>query len=99
MRRIDELRPLTAGRLMGLWRAAREAAEDPLERTLLCHAGVLAACCFCRGEAVFGGAEAVLEELTGRQIEILLRRLAEERPSKTENPAFDQERFAALRED
>ena len=29
----------------------------------------------------------------------LLRRLAEERPSKTENPAFDQERFAALRED
>ena len=42
MRRIDELRPLTAGRLMGLWRAAREAAEDPLERTLLCNAGVLA---------------------------------------------------------
>ena len=32
MREIDELRPLTAGRLLELWQEAREAAEDPLER-------------------------------------------------------------------
>lgn len=36
---VDELRPLSAARLLALWRDCREAAEDPLERTLLCNAG------------------------------------------------------------
>lgn len=100
MREIDELRPLTAGRLLELWQAAREAAEDPLERTLLCNASVLAACCFHRGEPVFSDAAAVLAALTGRQIETLLLRLAEtDSPgAETGNPAFDQSRFDALRE-
>ena len=34
MRAIEELRPLTAGALLGLWQAHREAYDDPLERTL-----------------------------------------------------------------
>ena len=50
MREIDELRPLTAGRLLALWREVREAAEDPLERTVLCNARIAAACCFFRGD-------------------------------------------------
>ena len=31
MREIDQLRPLTAGRLLSLWQACREETEDPLE--------------------------------------------------------------------
>ena len=42
MRDIDELRAPTAGRLLVIWRETRETAEDPLERTLLCNARVLA---------------------------------------------------------
>ena len=96
---IDELRPLTAGRLLSIWRSCREAAEDPLERTLLCNGEILAQCCFFQGERAFSDSEAVLKALTGRQMESLLRRLAgEEAPPSAggENPAFDQGRFAAL---
>ena len=77
MREIDQLRPLTAGRLLSLWQACREETEDPLERALLCNAGILAACCFFRGEPVFRDRQAVLEGLTGRQMETLLRRIPE----------------------
>lgn len=100
MREIDELRPLTAGRLLALWREVREAATDPLERTVLCNARIAAECCFCRGEPVFADGQEVLAALTGRQLEELLRRLAEAAPGreKTGNPAFDQGRFEALRE-
>lgn len=100
MRDIDELRPLTAGRLLALWRETREAAEDPLERTVLCNARIAAACCFYQGAPVFENERAVLADLTGRQIETLLRRLAEAEPAGegTGNPAFDQRRFEALRE-
>lgn len=100
MREIDELRPLTAGRLLALWQEAREAAEDPLERTVLCNARIAVECCFCRGEPVFENEEAVLAALTGRQLERLLLRLAEAEPHREErgNPSFDQERFEALRE-
>ena len=52
MRDIDELRPLTAGRLLELWRESREASEDGLERTVICNARVLAACCYFQGEPV-----------------------------------------------
>ena len=48
MRDVDELRPLTAGRLLELWREGRET-EDPLERVLLCNGRILAECCFCQG--------------------------------------------------
>ena len=100
MRDIDELRPLTAGRLLALWRETREAAEDPLERTVLCNARIAAACCFYRGEPVFEDEQAVLADLTGHQIETLLRRLAEAEPAKEETgkPAFNQRRFETLRE-
>ena len=74
MRGIDELRPLTAGRLLTLWREHRDA--EPLERALLCNAAVLAESCFCQGEPAFESGEDVLAELTGRQMEELLRTLA-----------------------
>nr|WP_325299550.1 hypothetical protein [uncultured Dysosmobacter sp.] len=100
MREIDELRPMTAGRLLALWRESRTAAEEPLERTLLCNAAVLAESCFFQGERVFRDGTAVLEELTGRQIEELLRALAAggQPAAGVENPAFDQGRFETLRE-
>lgn len=101
MREIDELRPPTAGRLLALWREVREAAEDPLERTLLCNARIAAESCFCRGEPVFTDEQEVLTALTGRQLEGLLRQLAEEAPAPggAGNPSFDESRFAALREE
>lgn len=100
MRNIDELRPPAAGRLLTLWRESREQAEDPLERTLVCNAAVLAESCFLQGEPAFQNAAAVLEKLTGRQMEDLLRALAAggQPPAAGENPAFDQARFEALRE-
>lgn len=53
MREIDQLRPLTAGRLLAIWREGREQTQDVLERSLLTNAQVLAECCFFQGEAVF----------------------------------------------
>ena len=99
MRDLDELRPLTAGRLLALWRQCREYG-DPLERVLVCNGRILAACCFFRGEPVFEDERAVLAALTGRQLERLLLRLAEAEPGPegTGNPSFDQGRFEALRE-
>ncbi|MDD3346824.1 hypothetical protein [Oscillibacter sp.] len=99
MREIDELRPLTAGRLLTIWRESRKATEDPLERTLLCNARVLAECCFFEGEAVFENEAAVLTTLTGRQMEYLLERLAGDHSPAAPlwNPAFDEARFDALR--
>ena len=49
MREVDELRPLTAGRLLAIWRESAREAEDPLERSLLSNARVLAECCWSRG--------------------------------------------------
>ena len=95
---IDSLRPVTAGRLLEIWRTTRERTEEPLERCLLCNAQVLSECCFRGEEAAFHSAEEVLEQLTGRQMETLLRRLLEEPDPmpETVNPAFDLERFRAL---
>ena len=100
MRQPDELRHLTAGRLLTLWRESGKAAEELMERALLCNAAVIAECCFLQGEPVFAGTEAVLEELSPREMETLLRRLTLETPrgQEEENPAFDTARFEALRE-
>ena len=78
MREVDELRPLTAGRLLAIWRESAREAEDPLERSLLSNARVLAECCLRQGEPVFTDEGAVLAALTGRQMAELLGRLAEE---------------------
>ncbi|WP_418725902.1 hypothetical protein [Dysosmobacter sp.] len=98
---IDRLRPMPAARLLAIWRDTRERTEEPLERCLLCNAQVLAECCWRGEERAFASAEQVLAALTGRQMEALLRRLMEEEPARApdaENPAFDPERFRALRE-
>ena len=97
---IDCLQPVPAGRLLEIWRDTRSETEEPLERCLLCNAQVLAESCFRGGEAVFHSATEVLEQLTGRQMESLLRRLmGEQTPTvpETENPAFDLERFRAMK--
>ena len=52
MRTVDALKPLTAGKLLELWRYYRERVEDPLERTLLCNAAILRDSCYCQGEAL-----------------------------------------------
>ena len=96
MRDVDELRPLTAGRLLTLWREHRE--EEPLERALLCNARVLAECCWSQGEPAFPDSGAVLEELTTREMESLLGLLGGTGEAAQLNPAFDPARFQALRE-
>ena len=100
MREVEELRPPTALGLLKLWRESGKAAEEPVERALLCNAAILAESCFCRGEPVFQSGAEVLEALTPREMEALLRRLAAEEspPSAGANPAFDWERFRALEE-
>lgn len=103
MRDVDELRPLRLGRLLELWRQCRECG-DPLERVLLCNGRILAESCFFRGEPVYGDEREALEDLTGRQMERLLWKLAEgggedrspQADRGTVNPAFDAARFAAL---
>lgn len=60
MRAVDELRPLTTGRLLALWRESREA-DDPLERVLLCNGRILAECCFFQGERVYEDETEALE--------------------------------------
>lgn len=67
MRAIEELRPLTAGALLGLWQAHREAYDDPLERTLRCNAAILQASCHADGEAVYRDEAEVLDDLTPRR--------------------------------
>lgn len=105
MREADELRPLTAGRLLALWREYRET-EDPMERVLRCNGRILSVCCFFQGQRVYADEAEALEDLAPRQMERLLARLAEgggplERRSggvpAEENPGFDAARFEALR--
>ena len=100
MREVDILRTPTALRLLQLWRESGKAAEEPVERALLCNAAILAESCLCRGEPVFRDGAEVLEALTPREMETLLRQLAagEAPPAAGENPAFDWARFRALGE-
>lgn len=97
MRDVDELRPLSAGALLGLWQTFREKVEDPLERTLLCNAAILRESCRFRGEPVFRDEWEVLRTLTPREMEALLLRLADGADGPS-NPDFDLEKFAAMRE-
>lgn len=105
MRLFDELRPLSAGRVLALWRASKEGAEDAPERALLCNAAVLSECCLKKGEPVYQDVSEVLEDLSGPEMETLLERLCqgggvgcfgtgESVPEA--NPAFDMARFRAL---
>ena len=77
MRTVDAMKPLTAGELLGLWQRFREKIEDPLERTLLCNAAILRESCYCQGKAVYQDEGEVLRDLTPREMETLLLRLAE----------------------
>lgn len=97
---MDELRPVTALRLLEIWQEQRQCGGDGLERCMLCNAQVLAECCFFRGERVFENQWEVLRQLTVREMETLLLRLGSGRElPKQENPAFDLERFRKLGED
>lgn len=97
MRAVEELRPLTAGTLLTLWRSCRERCQDPLERTLLCNAAILREACFYKGEAVYEDEMAVLRDLTSREMERLLVRLAEGGGQGPVNTGFDDARFEAMR--
>lgn len=98
MRPVDELRPLTAGRLLAIRREVCAGTEDELERGALCNARVLAECCLWGGEPAFPDAGAVLDELTFPEMEELLRRWRERKMPAAVNPSFDEARFARLRE-
>ena len=97
MGKIDELRPLSALRLLEIWRETQKA--EPLERAILCNARVLAESCFYQDKAVFRNGEDVLAALTTREMETLLRRLGGQEPPGPAgvNPQFCPERFAALK--
>ena len=98
---IDFLRPVSALRLLTIWRESGRETEDPMERGILCNARILAECCVSDGNAAFADTNEVLNSLTGRQMETLLRRLSdgEAPPSRAANPVFDQTRFQALKEE
>ena len=96
---IDQLRPVTALRLLEIWQTQRECGGDGLERCILCNAQVIAECCFSEGKPVFADQWEVLRSLTAREMEDLLRRLSGggSAPGE-ENPGFDLERFRRLGE-
>lgn len=94
---MRELRELSAGRLLRLRREILGETEDPLERDLLCNAAVLAECCYEKGERVYSDRQAVLQALSCREMEMLLRELLEGTARGAGNPRFDWQRYAALR--
>ena len=86
------------GELLGLWQRFREKIEDPLERTLLCNAGILRDSCYCQGEAIYGDELEVLRDLTPGEMEDLLLRLAEGEALPDERGGtFDLQRFADMK--
>lgn len=104
---LDELRPLTAGRLLSIRREVRRETEDELEQALLCNARVLAECCYQAGQRVFPDGGGVLDALTCREMEALLSALAaggspaglpDGGGAASVNPGFDDARFRRLRE-
>ena len=98
MREVDELRPLTAGRLLAIWRESAREAEDPPERSLRSNARVRAECGRAQRGPALPDSGAVLEELTTREMESLLGLLGGTGEAAQLNPAFDPARFQALRE-
>lgn len=97
---IEELRPLSAGRLLRIRRAVQMEGVEEWAVPLVCNARVLAECCYTAGEQVFPHGEAVLESLTVREMESLIRQLSGDETPRTgvENPGFDPARFRALKE-
>ena len=90
---MRELRELPAGRLVSIRREVLRETEDGLERDLLCNAAVLAESLWEDGERVYPGREAVLEALSCREMEALLRELLEGAPKGGDNPNFDWRRY------
>ncbi len=105
---LDELRPLTAGRLLSIRREVRRETEDGLEQALLCNARVLAECCYQAGQRLFSDGGEVLDALTCREMEALLSALAAgggraglpgtAAGASSVNPGFDDARFRRLQE-
>ena len=95
----DRLKPLSAGRLLGIWRDVAAKEENEAVRGLLCNARVLAESCFWGERRMFDGPEAVLEAMTVGEMEALLQRLAGKEPSLPDgaNPNFDPARCQAMR--
>ena len=97
---VEELRPLSAGRLLHIRRTVQAEGVEDWAVPLVCNARVLAECCYTGGERVFSRGEAVLESLTVREMEALIRQLGGEATQRNgvENPGFDPARFLALKE-
>lgn len=95
----DRLNPLSAGRLLNIWRDVAAKEENEAVRGLLCNAQVLAESCFLGEKRVFDSPEAVLEAMTVEEMEVLLQRLAGEKPAlpTIANPNFNPARFQAMR--
>ena len=102
MKAVTERKALTAGRLLAIRREICAQGWDPAEQGLRCNAQVLAETCFAEGEPVFADGEAVINQLTVKEIEALLGRLPEGRSSESIppaaiNPRFSEEQFYRLR--
>lgn len=97
---VEELRPLTAGRLLAIRREAQADGTEEWALSAVCNARVLAECCYAGGERIFSDGGAVLEAMTLREIESLVRQLAGEEMARSGcgNPNFDPTRFRALKE-
>ena len=96
---MDELRPLTAGRLLEIRRQVYADGVEDWAVAAECNARVLAECCYDSGERVFPDGGAVLASMTFREMERLLVQLAgEEIPAGCGNPQFDPARFRAMKE-
>ena len=97
---VEELRPLPASRILDIRREIRADGIEDWAAAAECNARVLAESCFSAGERVFPDGRAVLDSLTFREMELLIRRLveAERGRDSRENPNFDPERFRKLKE-
>lgn len=100
---IDEMRPLTAGRLLTIRREVCAGTQDELEMAALCNARVLAESCYADGKPVFTNEQAVLEAMTFQEMEVLLEQLAgrggRAAPPPAANPQFHEARFWELRKE
>lgn len=96
---VDELCPLTAGRLLEIRRQVYADGIEDWAVAAECNARVLAECCYDGGKRVFPDGGAVLAAMTFREMERLLAQLAgEEIPAGCGNPQFDSARFRAMKE-
>lgn len=96
---VEELRPLSALRLLTIRREVQAEGTEEWALAVTCNAQVLAECCYTGGERVFRDGEAVLAAMTVREMERLLARLADaDAPRDGGNPNFDADRFRRLKE-